>query len=106
MQAAATVPIPPVVEAKNDGKGTTINSGYEDEMRWRPFLDLPCQLTVEVPIPKFRVADFLALRTGSVVTTSWRVTHDVPLRVNGTPIAWAELEGASKLLAVRLTELA
>ncbi len=80
-------------------------SGAE-EQRWRPFLDLPCKLTVDLPVPGFRVKDFLGLSRGSVVSTHWRVTQDLPIRVNGTLIAWAELEGASTRLAVRLTELA
>ena len=77
-----------------------------EEGHWRPVLGLPCQLTVELPLPHFKVADFLGLRPGSVLETSWRLAHDVPLRVNGTLIAWAELEGTGNQLAVRLTELA
>jgi len=78
----------------------------DEDLRWRPVLALPCQLTVDLPLPHFKVADFLALRAGSVIGTNWRVAHDVPLRVNGTLIAWAELEGSGRRLAVRLTELA
>jgi flagellar motor switch/type III secretory pathway protein FliN len=77
-----------------------------EETRWRPALGLPCQITVELPLPNFKVADFLKLRAGSVVTTQWRLTQDVPLRVNGTLIGWGEFEGAGTRLAVRLTELA
>jgi flagellar motor switch/type III secretory pathway protein FliN len=74
--------------------------------RWGPVLDLPCQLSVDLPLPNFKVADFLALRTGSVIATNWRVAQDVPLRINGTLIGWGEFEGAGSRLAVRLTELA
>lgn len=77
-----------------------------EEARWRPVAGLPCQLTVDLPLPNFKVADFLALRTGSVVATNWRTAHDIPLRINGTLIAWAEFEGAGRRLAVRVTELA
>lgn len=77
-----------------------------NELRWRPVLDLPCQLTVDLPLPHFKVADFLGLRAGSVVGTNWRVAHDIPLRVNGTLIGWAEFEGTRSRLAVRVTELA
>ena|SRR5271165_3456255 len=78
----------------------------EGDARWQPVLGLPCQLTVDLPIPNFKVADFLALRPGSVLATNWRLAHDIPLRINGTLIAWAEFEGAGSRLAVRLTELA
>jgi flagellar motor switch/type III secretory pathway protein FliN len=77
-----------------------------DDPRWQPVLRLPCQLTVELPIPLFKVSDFLALRTGSVVGTKWNMARDVPLRINGTLIGWGELEGAGNCLAVRLTEIA
>jgi flagellar motor switch/type III secretory pathway protein FliN len=76
------------------------------EARWRPLLRLPCELTVDLPLPHFTVADFLALRPGSVVGTNWGLARDIPLRINGTLIGWAEFEGAGNRLAVRLTELA
>ena len=77
-----------------------------EDPRWRSVLGLPCQLTVDVPVPRFRVSDFVALRRGSVIGTHWGVARDVPLRINGTLIGWGELEGAANRLAVRLTELA
>jgi len=78
----------------------------KEDPRWRPVLDLPCQLTVDLPLPNFKVADFLKLQAGSVMATEWRVSRDVPLRVNETLIGWGEIEGSGKRLAVRLTELA
>jgi len=80
--------------------------GQEEDPRWQCVLALPCQLTVDLPLTNFTVADFVKLRSGSVVATAWRVSRDVPLRVNGTLIAWAEFEGSGNRLAVRLTELA
>jgi flagellar motor switch/type III secretory pathway protein FliN len=81
-------------------------SSQQEEARWRPVLGLPCQLTVDLPLPSFTVADFLGLRPGSVLGTNWRLAHDIPLRINGTLIAWGEFEGAGSRMAVRLTELA
>lgn len=99
--AAATQALSPTIAEKPRPAGEA-----ERELRWRPVLGLPCQLTVDLPLPHFKVADFLALRVGSVLGTNCRLAHDVPLRVNGTLIAWAEFEGAGSRLAVRLTELA
>lgn len=76
------------------------------ERKWEPVLDAKCLLTVDLPIPDFHVADFLKLRAGSVISTGWQLSRDVPLRVNGTLIAWGEFEASRKNLAVRLTELA
>ena len=78
----------------------------DNETFWKPVMDLPCRLTVQLPLPKFRVKDFLALRAGSVIASAWSLSRDVPLHINGTLIAWGELEQAGKHLAVRLTELA
>ncbi len=78
----------------------------EEDARWRPVMGLPCRFTADLSLPNFKVADLLALRAGSVIRTDWEVARDVPLRVNGTLVAWGELEGAGTRLAVRLTELA
>ena len=63
-------------------------------------------LTVELPLPDFKIADLLKLRRGSVVDAHWRVGQDVPLRLNATLIGWIEFEVVAGNLAVRLTELA
>ena len=76
------------------------------ESRWQPVLRLPCQLTVDLPLATFRVADFVKLRVGTILATNWQVARDVPLRVNGILIGWGEFEEAGSRLAVRLTELA
>ncbi len=78
----------------------------EGEERWRPVLGLPCGLTVDLPLPGFKISDFLKLRPASVIDAHWRLGHDVPLRLNGTLIGWVEFEVVGNNLAVRLTELA
>jgi flagellar motor switch/type III secretory pathway protein FliN len=78
----------------------------EEEERWRPVLALPCELTVDLPLPGFKIADFLKLRPQSVIDAHWRLGHDVPLRLNGSLIGWIEFEVVGNSLAVRLTELA
>jgi len=92
---------------KEKEKANAIQIGQQqEEARWQPVLGLPCDLTVELPLPNFTVADFLGMRPGSVLSTNWRLAHDIPLRINGTLIAWAEFEGAGRRMAVRLTDLA
>jgi len=99
--AAAQALSPTAAERPHDPGGTE-----DEEARWRPVFELPCQLTVDLPLPGFKLADFLKFQVGSVVATRWRITQDVPLRINGMLIAWAEFEGGGRRLAVRLTELA
>jgi flagellar motor switch/type III secretory pathway protein FliN len=75
-----------------------------EEERWRPVLGLPCELTVELPLPDFKVSDFLKLRPAAVIDARWRLGRDVPLRLNGMLIGWVEFEVSGNRLAVRLTE--
>lgn len=88
----------------NEATGSIVSE--QDEAKWRPFLDLPCQLTVDVAFPKCKLKDFLRLGSGSVLPTTWGVTRDVPLRINGVLIGWGELEAVNGSLCVRMTELA
>jgi flagellar motor switch/type III secretory pathway protein FliN len=78
----------------------------QPDARWKSVLGLRCDLTVDLPIPKFQIGDLLKLRKGSVINAHWRVGQDVPLSLNGTRIGWIEFEIISGHLAVRLTELA
>jgi flagellar motor switch/type III secretory pathway protein FliN len=106
----------PRVAAGSAGTGTTAapeklasasgKAAEIDEARWRIALRLPCLLTVDLPLPNFKLADFLKVQRGSVIATNWHVSRDVPLRINGTLIGWSEFEVVGNRLAVRLTELA
>jgi flagellar motor switch/type III secretory pathway protein FliN len=73
---------------------------------WKRVQGLGCDLTVDLPLPHFRIADLLKLRQGSVIDAHWKVGHDAPLCLNGTLIGWVEFEVVAANLAVRLTELA
>jgi flagellar motor switch/type III secretory pathway protein FliN len=100
MTAAAAQALSPIPAEKPPTKSES------EELRWRPALELSCQLTVDLPVPGFKVSDFLTLRLGAVLESDWRLTRDIPLRINGTLIGWAEFEGSGNRLAVRLMELA
>jgi len=73
---------------------------------WTRVESLPCQLSIEIPVPDFTVADLVELVPGRLVDTRWTVGEDVPLRINGELIAWSEFEIVNNHVAVRLTELA
>ncbi len=77
-----------------------------DPRRWGPMLELSCDLSIDLPVPKFTVADLLRLESGTVIETQWALGEDVPVRVNGQLIAWAEFELVGESLAVRITEWA
>jgi len=96
----------PAAEAGKVAEGLEAERESQAEERWKPVLELRCELTVELPLPDFNIADLLKLRAGSVIDAHWRVGQDVPLRLNVRLIGWSEFEVVSGNLAVRLTELA
>jgi flagellar motor switch/type III secretory pathway protein FliN len=67
---------------------------------------LPCELSVEVSIPGFRMRDLLLLEANSIVDTHSGSNTEVALRVNGALVGRAEFAVAGDRLSVRLTELA
>ncbi len=68
--------------------------------------DLPCTLTLEVPVVQFTVGILMRLTVGSIVETATQQNEDLPLRVNGQLIGLVEIEVAGDNLAVRLTGIA
>jgi flagellar motor switch/type III secretory pathway protein FliN len=81
-----------------------VTSSTEDLLDTMPWL--PCNLTLEVPVVRFTIADLLALAKGSVVETACHHTSDVPLRANKVLIGWTEFEVVGDRLAVRITDQA
>jgi len=81
------------------------NQPHEED-EWGALVDLPCALTLDLAIPEIRVRDLIELDTDSVLDTGWIQSKDVPVRVNGRFIGWAEFEVVGERLAVRITELA
>ena len=73
---------------------------------WDFVSPLPCDLTVDLPLPGFTLGDLLRLQPKSVIDSHWQVRAEVPLRVNGELIAWVEFEALGEKLAVRVTEVA
>lgn len=73
---------------------------------WAYVQKLPCGLSVDLPLPGFKVGDLLRLQRQSVIDSHWHVGADVPLRLNGELIAYGEFEVVGNRLAVRITELA
>jgi flagellar motor switch/type III secretory pathway protein FliN len=73
---------------------------------WEQLQWLPCNLAVELSVPRVTVGDILRLAPQTVVETRWQQNADVPIRANGQLVAWAEFEGVDEKLAVRVTRLA
>ncbi|PSH03164.1 MAG: hypothetical protein CXZ00_13420 [Acidobacteria bacterium] len=96
---------------KAEEAGTTLTiesrgSSFQKLKNWAAFQSLPCQLSLEIPIPGFTIAALLRLSPNDVINTHWLQGSDVPLRVNGKLIGWAEFEVIDDHLAARLTQIA
>jgi flagellar motor switch/type III secretory pathway protein FliN len=77
-----------------------------DERAWGQVGDLPCDISIEVPVPGFGLKDLLALRRETVLVSRLPTSDSPPLRINGELVAWCDFEVLGTRLAVRITELA
>jgi flagellar motor switch/type III secretory pathway protein FliN len=72
--------------------------------RWPAVEALPCRVSVEVRLPRLTVRDLFLLQVGSLLESEWAQSTNVPVRVNGQLIGWAEFEVLGDNLAIRMTE--
>jgi flagellar motor switch/type III secretory pathway protein FliN len=72
---------------------------------WSEAMWLPCTLSVELVIPQFTIGDLLRLEADAIIDSQWNQSADVPLRVNGLVVGYAEFEVIGDKAGVRLTEL-
>jgi len=78
--------------------------GTEDT--WEALVYLTCSITAELDVPGLTVEDVLHLSPGAVLNTRWRTNRDLPLRVNGRLLGYAEFDSGDDAMGVRLTEFA
>ena len=91
------------IAAYEAGEAAGASAKYRE--KWAAVLSLPCDLTVELPVPGFKVGDLFRLQAKTILESQWHAGEDVPLRVGGQLIGWGEFEVVGNHLAVRITEL-
>ena len=72
---------------------------------WAEAMWLPCTLSVDLHVPKFTIGNLLNLEEDSIIDSQWNQNADVPLRINGLLMGYAEFEVVGEKAGVRLTEL-
>ena len=78
----------------------------ERRQRYWPAIEwLPVQISISLPIPRFRVRDLLSLDPGQVIVTDWPNGDDLPLSIDQVQLAWVEMESVEQEMAVRITRL-
>jgi flagellar motor switch/type III secretory pathway protein FliN len=101
-----TMPQTAVQTAAVQEPATSTGVAPISESRWAQAEGLPCQLSVQAPVPGFALKDLLNLRPQSIIRSQLATSASPPLRVNGEVVAWCDFEVLGSRLAVRLTELA
>ena len=76
------------------------------EDSWAAVAELQAELTLELEVPAFTVGKMLDLARGAVLSTDWPTNRDLPLRVNGRLLGWAEFESTCQNVGARVTEFA
>jgi flagellar motor switch protein FliM len=83
--------------------GTT---ALERRKKYWPAIEwLPVQISISLPILRFRVRDLLVLDPGQMISTDWPNGDDLPLSVDQVQLAWVEMESVEQEMAVRITRL-
>jgi len=78
----------------------------ETHPAWATISSFPALLSVGVPFHQLRVRDLLRLQAGQVISTTWKCSDDVPLRLGGVQLAWGEFDVQNGRIVLRLTHLA
>jgi flagellar motor switch/type III secretory pathway protein FliN len=71
---------------------------------WGTMMELKASVAMELEVPALTVSELMKLGVGSVLTSKWPTNRDLPLRVNGHLLAWAEFETTGENVGARITE--
>ncbi len=72
---------------------------------WRTARNVPFRLAVTIPLAGMKLRDLCLLRPGTTLFTYISAAEDVPVRVGGALLGWAELDNVDGQMAIRLTRL-
>ena len=72
---------------------------------WEDLLDLPCELSIALPVFGCTVADLLALGATAVIDSDAREDTSLPIWINDVMVGRGEFEVSGSHRAIRITEL-
>jgi flagellar motor switch/type III secretory pathway protein FliN len=87
-------------DAENIGVAATPND-LCDLLPW-----LPCELTLDLPVVRFKIRDLAKLKPGTIVETASPHLGDIPLRLHGRLIGWTKLEAVGDRMVARIIDWA
>ena len=94
-----------IQEARQGSEQAGVEHSKKEESPWESAAGLPCQLTIDLPVPGFTVRDLLELELDTVVDTQCGTNTSVPVWVNAARIGEAEFDVFGTSLAIRINEL-
>lgn len=104
---AVTAPIqnPALIEGEHAATAGSDSGGADMLEQLRPLWWLACELALQIPVSAFTVGELLRLRSGSLISTGWNRSTEVPLYANGQRIGSSEFEAVGDHIGARITEL-
>lgn len=91
-------------EEKKDARGPDDAAARPDPV-FQGFLDIPMTLRAELGRRKYRCADVIALRPGSVISLERSAGENVALLLNGDPVGAGEIVVIEDSMGLRLTDI-
>lgn len=85
------------------------HTGSSDTLQERligSFAAMPVALHVRIPLAGFRIHALAVLQPGTIVSSAWPASEDLPVTAGGIRLAWAEFAIADHKRSVRVTRIA
>ena len=96
------------IRLDGDQSGTGRDDVASPPTKLRPigsFAAMPVTLHVRIPLPSFKMQSLAVLHAGSIVSTGWPSSEDLPLTAGHVRLAWAEFAIADQKRSVRITRI-
>ena len=96
---------PEPIETPLDAATGNLLTATQAVASWRTARNVPFRLAISIPLAGMRLRDLCLLRPGTNLLTYVSAAEDVPVRVGGALLGWAELDNVDGQMAIRLTRL-
>ncbi len=70
--------------------------------RWTIYSEVPARLSVLIPLPDLSLNELLKMKSGTLLTSEWHISQDMPLLVGDVFLANVSCEPAGERLGVRI----
>ncbi len=106
--ATANAPRGYLKEIEGDSAGTSQNEMAAASLQSHligSFAGMPITLHVRIPIAGFKIHSLASLHAGTIVSSTWAASEDLPVAAGSVRLAWAEFAIADHKRSVRVTRI-